>query len=501
MAQGFTPQDWLGAIYVAYWGRAGDPGGLDYWVNMWGEKYQEGRTKDASWFASNFALQPEAADAYPYFEAFQKGQDITPDMREEFIDSIYQNLFNRAPEAEGQDYWLGQLETGTVDPGEFIATIVHSALEAAGEDAATISAKKDVAAFISDKTRELEYDQAVEIARGSEFREIIAAAAPGNIAGLKEDVDRLMPVPDPEPIEGLFPTDYEQYMITLINRARLDPEAEADIYGIDLNHGISSQDEISPDMKQPLAFNPDLTLASRGHSQWMLDNDIFHHTGSGNSSPGDRIEDTDYNTQPPWGWGENIIWMGQAQQLNDYTRFISEQHENLFYSPGHRTNTMNETFMEIGVGAMLGDYKGNFGPMTTIKFAYTSETPFVTGTVFQDLDGTGAYKPGEGMGGVQIQADGQSTVTWSSGGYAMQLEPGDYLLTFSHEEFEERVELDFTMPDKNILVDLVLSPDELEPQNSFHYQSAHSGVYNIDSEGEDVLPLGVAEHIQDDPVV
>ena len=82
----------------------------------------------------------------------------------------------------------------------------------------------------------------------------------------------------------------------------------------------------------------------------------------------------------------------------------------------------------------------------------------------------------------------------------MQLEPGDYLLTFSHEEFEERVELDFTMPDENILVDLVLSPDELEPQNSFQYQSTHSGVYNIDSAGEDVLPLGVAEHIQDDPV-
>ena len=100
MAQEFTEQDWLGAIYVAYWGRAADPGGLDYWVNMWGEDDHEGRIKDAAWFASNFALQPEAADAYPYFEAHQQGQDITREMREEFIESIYQNLFNRAPEEE-----------------------------------------------------------------------------------------------------------------------------------------------------------------------------------------------------------------------------------------------------------------------------------------------------------------------------------------------------------------------------------------------------------------
>ncbi|EFI34206.1 lipoprotein [Desulfonatronospira thiodismutans ASO3-1] len=262
-------------------------------------------------------------------------------------------------------------------------------------------------------------------------------------------------------VENHFPTDYEQYMITLINRARLDPEAEADLFGIDLNQDISPEDEISPDMKQPLAFNPDLTQAAREHSQWMLDNDTFDHTGEGGSSVEDRIKDTDYNTDPPWGWGENLALTGYTEGMDE---LIAQKHENLFHSSGHRENTMRESFMEVGVGSLLGDYTGDTGYMTTVKFAHTSDTPFLTGTVFQDLDGSGAYKPGEGLGDVQVQAGEQVTATWDSGGYAMQLEPGDYLLTFNHDEFEEKVEMDFTMPDENVLVDLVLEPDDLQNQ-------------------------------------
>ncbi|EFI35571.1 SCP-like extracellular [Desulfonatronospira thiodismutans ASO3-1] len=260
-------------------------------------------------------------------------------------------------------------------------------------------------------------------------------------------------------VESHFPTDYEQYMITLINRARLDPEAEADLFGIDLNQDISPEDEISPDMKQPLAFNPDLTQAAREHSQWMLDNDTFDHTGEGGSSVEDRIKDTDYNTDPPWGWGENLALTGYTEGMDE---LIAQKHENLFLSSGHRENTMSESFMEVGVGSLLGDYANNTVYMSTVKFAHTSDTPFLTGTVFQDLDDSGAYKPGEGLGDVQIQVGGQGTTTWDSGGYAMQLEPGDYLLTFNHDKFEEKVEMDFTMPDENVLVDLVLEPDDLQ---------------------------------------
>jgi|GEM_PF-3453271 len=194
MAQGFTPQDWLGAIYVAYWGRAADPEGLDYWVNMWDELDEDGRTKEAAWFASNFAASEEAASAYAYFAAYQQDEEITEEMREEFIDAIYANLFNREPDEDGKAYWLEQLETGTVDPGEFIATIVHSALEAGGEDAATITAKKDVAQSVTDRIVELELSgENVEIYTYFS-KEIITETTLDNVAEQKEQVENL-PVP------------------------------------------------------------------------------------------------------------------------------------------------------------------------------------------------------------------------------------------------------------------------------------------------------------------
>ena len=40
-------------------------------------------------------------------------------------------------------------------------------------------------------------------------------------------------------------TAREQYMLELINRARLDPKGEASRYGISLNEGVSSGNTIS----------------------------------------------------------------------------------------------------------------------------------------------------------------------------------------------------------------------------------------------------------------
>ncbi len=189
MAQGFTPHDWLSAVYVAYWGRAADPGGLDYWVNQWGGQDEQGRTKDAAWYASNFALSEEASGAYPYFEAFQQGQDITPEMRGAFIDSIYDNLFNRAPDDEGKAYWLEQLETGAVDPGVFIAAIVDSALVGGGADAGTIFAKKDVAAAITDDVRAKGWSdepRVLEYLRGDEARGLVEQTTADNAEAQKK---------------------------------------------------------------------------------------------------------------------------------------------------------------------------------------------------------------------------------------------------------------------------------------------------------------------------
>src|SRR4051794_36660045 len=71
-----------------------------------------------------------------------------------------------------------------------------------------------------------------------------------------------------------LPTDYEQYMLELLNRARSDPSAEAARLGISLNEGLASG-TITSTSKQPLAFNANLIDAARNHSTWMIANDTF----------------------------------------------------------------------------------------------------------------------------------------------------------------------------------------------------------------------------------
>src|ERR1044071_5072542 len=95
------------------------------------------------------------------------------------------------------------------------------------------------------------------------------------------------------------PTDYEQYLVELVNRGRADPSAEAARYGIALNEGLAAG-TISTAAKQPLAINPYLTDGARTHSQWMIDTDTFSHTGSGGSDPGDRMTAAGYSFTGSW---------------------------------------------------------------------------------------------------------------------------------------------------------------------------------------------------------
>src|SRR5689334_21580335 len=73
---------------------------------------------------------------------------------------------------------------------------------------------------------------------------------------------------------GSTPTNYEQYLLELINRARANPSAEAARDHVDLNEGLAAG-TITTATKHPLAFNPFLINSALGHSQDMLDHDFF----------------------------------------------------------------------------------------------------------------------------------------------------------------------------------------------------------------------------------
>ena len=216
-------------------------------------------------------------------------------------------------------------------------------------------------------------------------------------------------------------TAAEQYLLELINRARLDPQAEANRYGVGLNSGLQSG-TIDGSAKQVLAPNTRLESAAASHSQWMLNADTFSHTGAGGSNPGERMTSAGYQFSGSWTWRENLAWTGSTGSIS-LSRAIEQHHEGLYRSAGHRANTFAEDIREIGVAQVSGKftYQGNTynASMLTEKFAKSGSEVYITGVSYNDSDGDRFYSIGEGRGGVWVRADGEVDQTASAGGYAI----------------------------------------------------------------------------------
>ncbi len=213
----------------------------------------------------------------------------------------------------------------------------------------------------------------------------------------------------------------EQYLLELINRGRLNPVAEANRYGIDLNASLAPG-TITGASKQVLAPNALLETAAIKHSQWMLATDIFSHTGAGGSTIATRANAEGYR----WNLlGENIAVWGTTGTLN-LTSAIEQHHRSLFLSVGHRTNLMNGSLSEVGLAQESGKFR--FSPtgaetnasMLTEFFGAQNGAKFLTGVAFNDLNGDGFYSVGEGRGNVSFITANGSAVSEAAGGYAVR---------------------------------------------------------------------------------
>ena len=253
------------------------------------------------------------------------------------------------------------------------------------------------------------------------------------------------------------PTSYEQYLLELVNRARLDPSGEAAREGIGLDDGLAPG-TISATPKQPLAFNPQLIDAGRSHSDWMLATDTFSHVGMSGSLPDARMMAAGYSFTGDWLWGENIaIQWGSGIAIT--TQTIDALDNGLFKSAGHRENILDGNFREAGFGVASGEYEGSAAVTATEDFARSGTLPFLTGVAFDDRNGDHFYEPGEGLGSVSVQArsgTGQiwQTTTWDAGGYEIQLPAGVYQVTFSGGSLPGPVVEAVSIGSANVMLDL-----------------------------------------------
>ena len=104
-------------MYIAYFNRAPDAVGLDYWAA------QLAGGMSLPQIAASFFVQPETVAQYP------ADQPI-----ETFVDAVYHNVLGRAPDTAGKAYWVDQLAHGASQP-TFLLAIIDGARASTGSPA------------------------------------------------------------------------------------------------------------------------------------------------------------------------------------------------------------------------------------------------------------------------------------------------------------------------------------------------------------------------------
>ena len=261
------------------------------------------------------------------------------------------------------------------------------------------------------------------------------------------------------------PSAQEVLVMELINRARYNPEAEAARYGIGLNDGITGT-QITATAKQPLAHNLLLIDAARVHSQWMLDEDIFSHTGASNSTPMQRMSAAGYAFTGSWMSGENIAWGGTTGSSINLTSYALSHHEGLFKSPGHRVNILEPNYRELGVGQKQGRflYEGTnyLSSMLTQNFARSGSSYYLTGVVYNDTNNNDFYDVGEGMSGITISFNGKSYPVYATGAYTIPISNGSYDIAITGDSLGSAVYHRVQINSANTKVDIVKTGNAID---------------------------------------
>jgi hypothetical protein len=245
------------------------------------------------------------------------------------------------------------------------------------------------------------------------------------------------------------PTDAEQYMLELLNRARADPLKEAMRLGIDLQDGTKKDPQgnpIKPILDTPVAplpFNSKLMQAAGDFAQWLADTGgtpLHPHIGKDGSDVKGRITDAGYDAILNGLLAAEII----AHDFGATTSGATFAHEGLFLDlsdddAGHR-RYMLQDWDEVGIGGrgnqavedfVLNWLAGPKSPNPTVP-----RPKFILGVVYVGSKGD-AYAMGKGLQGVTVmpsQGD-RFAITSASGGYAIPMDKlsGPTTVTFEHK--------------------------------------------------------------------
>ncbi len=139
--------------YIAYYGRAADPGGLAYWAGR---------------------LDSESGNLNSIIQAFGESQEFNDRFGDlgtvQLISNIYQQLFNRTPERAGLEYYQGELEAGRKSLQTIALDVLYGAT---GDDESVITNKLAVSEYFT-SAMEGATDEVIDAVDADAMAELVA---------------------------------------------------------------------------------------------------------------------------------------------------------------------------------------------------------------------------------------------------------------------------------------------------------------------------------------
>ena len=238
------------------------------------------------------------------------------------------------------------------------------------------------------------------------------------------------------------PSNGEQFVLELINDARLNPLGDASRYIASYSPLIASNPSIQQALTvfgvsgasllsqftaltpaAPLAWSEQLAAAALGHDAAMIGADQQSHQVAGEADLVGRADAAGYT-----GWtalAENIFAYA-VSPLYAHAGFMVDWGQGpggMQDPPGHRQSIMDSGLREVGIGIVSESSPStDVGPLVTTE-AFGSRFnsgSFILGAAYNDIINDDFYTVGEGVGSLTVSLGGASVVSWDSGGYTLQ---------------------------------------------------------------------------------
>ncbi len=268
------------------------------------------------------------------------------------------------------------------------------------------------------------------------------------------------------------PSYIETQTFYLINRARENPIAFAQMLGIDLDDLRRRAGERLWSLFQnglmPISPNPRLQMLASFHSKDMIENIYYSYNDLNGLTPFQRMEEA--GLEPIQG--EEALGLLLLDKIMPSDIIALTLTSNLLYEELSSNPLMLKLFSpdikEIGIGVSIGQVSiASFPEMQAVVLTcdlLKRRDPSLTvfGVVFEDINGNGAFDMGEGREGVHIMLFGkdsiEETITDETGRYLLGVsEKGFYKILLTTGEFYSLFEKIVVVGDEGAELNIKLS--------------------------------------------